>query len=119
MDNIDKSLNTLMQQIDSMDATPHHTSAIPTSNFFSGNGNSTGFTYFAKQYFFFWSLFLFLVITILIIRPSFMYHKNPTNGKETLIYYLYEMLKNNIYLQSLIHIQFVNGKLKTTYQLHE
>ena len=102
MDNIDKSLNTLMQQIDSMDATPHHTSAIPTSNFFSGNGNSTGFTYFAKQYFFFWSLFLFLVITILIIRPSFMYHKNPTNGKETFIWSNFFVILLTMYFSILL-----------------
>ncbi len=85
MDNIDKSLNTLMQQIDSMDATPHHTSALPTTNFFSSISGGGQFN-FAKQYFFFWSLFLFLVISILIIRPSCIFRKNPTTEKVSFIW---------------------------------
>jgi glucan phosphoethanolaminetransferase (alkaline phosphatase superfamily) len=85
MDNIDKSLNTLMQQIDSIDATPHHTSSsLPTSNFFSSIGG--GKSNFAKQYFFYWSLFLFLLISILIIRPSCIYRKHPTTEKITFVW---------------------------------
>lgn len=87
METIDKSLNTLMQQIDSMDATPH-THYAPQTNFFSsfGSGSGSGFSYFIRQYFFFWSLFVFLLLSILIIRPSCVYNKNPTTGKTTFVW---------------------------------
>lgn len=112
MENIDKSLNTLMQQIDSMDATPHHTSAMPSTNFFSMSGGSggSGFTFFAKQFFFFWSLFIFLLVSILIIRPSSIYNVNPTTGKVTFVWSNFFVVLLTMYF-SIVLLYWIHSRL--------
>lgn len=88
MDSIDKSLNSLMQQIESIDGKQGHYQ--PPMGGGGGGlggmmGSSTGgeFTVFCKQYFLYWSLFLFLVILILVIKPANIYHYNPISRQTT------------------------------------
>lgn len=86
MESIDKSLNTLMQQIESIDG-KHSSSAtayIPGMN--GGNAytdsGDNDISRMLRKYFLYWSLFLFVVVFILVIKPSNVYVYNPVSRQK-------------------------------------
>jgi len=83
MDSIDKSLNSLMQQIESIDG--KHGYNPGTANGILGSSSSLNgqFSMLCRKYFFYWSLFLFVMILILVIKPSNIYHYNPVSRQTT------------------------------------
>lgn len=80
MDTIDKNLNTLIQKIDSIDGHGTH-SNHQNILYTDGKQPSNYIIILSKKYFFFWMTFLFIVISIIILRPSSIYQKDPVNGK--------------------------------------
>jgi hypothetical protein len=82
MDSIDKSLNSLMQQIESIDG-KQGGSFVPSMMGGMKYGSSENMMVFFRNYFFYWSLFIFLVILILVIKPSNIYHYNPVSRQTT------------------------------------
>lgn len=84
MDSIDKSLSSLMQQIESIDG--KQGSVSPPNAFMNRISSFSGETdmfSLAKKYFIYWSLFLFVVITVLVIKPANMYTYNPSTRQSS------------------------------------
>lgn len=80
MDTLDKSLSTLIQQIESIDGKK------PATMMMSGTGggvldgsssSTTMVSQWLRRYFFYWTMLLFLTVVILVIRPSNVYVYNP------------------------------------------
>lgn len=82
MDSIDKSLNSLMQQIESIDGKQCQ-GYVPNMGVLGGGGSSNDLTMFFRTYFLYWSLLLFVIIFVLIIKPSNIYHYNPVSRQTT------------------------------------
>lgn len=75
MDNIDTSLNKLMQQMESMDGKIDMEHSL-------GSGNSKSeFVVLCRKYFLYWATFIFCVIFIIIIRPAAVFYQDPTTNR--------------------------------------
>lgn len=73
MDNIDTSLNKLMQQMESMDGKIDMDHSLSNSK--------TDFVMLCRKYFLYWATFIFCVVFIIIIRPSAVFYQDPITNR--------------------------------------
>lgn len=83
MDSIDKSLNSLMQQIESIDGKQGNMGHPGMGYSSSSSSGNMDISALLRKYFFYWSLLLFVIILILVIKPSNVYHYNPVSRQTT------------------------------------
>lgn len=74
MDNIDTSLNKLMQQMESMDG-----KMMDVDNFQRHEKNEI--VVLCRKYFLYWATFIFCVVFIIIIRPSAVFYLDPITNR--------------------------------------
>ena len=99
MENIDNSLNSLIKQIDVIDG---NNGKMSFSSHLShglshGLSNTSFYIKIIRQYVFYWSLFLFLFIILLIIKPSSVYKTDKYTNKVSFSWSYYFMTLFSMY----------------------
>lgn len=62
---------------------PTHRAMLSNSDKSSG---ANDFVYYARKYFLFWSLFIFCIVFILVIRPSSVFYLDPATNRRTFVW---------------------------------